>query len=494
MDLAFGYIRRSSYKQQENNSIEIQKAHIKEFANRKKLTVPDEFIYIEDVTSAYSKRADQRKELMRLKATMIESEIPRVIFFEESRMDRTGYTFVKDFYRPLQKELPQLEVYTTNSEEPFNPDNPQTKTALLVFRQESEIKSERALASLTATLENKERIRPGAKVPYGYKQVDGKLIPNEQAEIVSFIYYLQSWGTSMGKIAIILNEAAIPSPNGGVWGASTIETILKNSVYTGTLTWNIKKHRKKRKFEHSGSHEPLIDHFLIHLNKNNLKLQNQFGRLDTPFLFLKKIICSGCNEHLKTQNASTNRNGKKYCYQYYVCKTCAYKLDIHTAHATLLPSILTHVQSLASSEANKTYTVTFLKDMKRITKETIANLEKNIDKLKSKGCIAKEHEDEEFQAVIHSILKDKKSDLESLENSLKALAEIQEAVHSGVFFTRFSQVLEQQLNESEKRLIILYFVELVLVLPDKAPQIVFRKNPFESIDAINNGQSTENDR
>ncbi|PJN86838.1 recombinase family protein [Bacillus sp. mrc49] len=66
MRLAFGYIRRSSYKQQNNNSVEIQKQHILEFAKRNKLNVPDEFIFIEDVTSAFSKRANQRKELMRL--------------------------------------------------------------------------------------------------------------------------------------------------------------------------------------------------------------------------------------------------------------------------------------------------------------------------------------------------------------------------------------------------------------------------------------------
>ena len=166
MELAFGYIRRSSYKQQENNSVEIQKAHIQEFAQRKGFTVPEDFIYIEDVTSAYSKRANQRKELMRLRNMMIESSIARVIFFEESRMDRTGYTFVLDFYRPLQEALPNLELYTTNSDAPFNPDNPQNKVALLLYRQESEIKSERALASLTADLENQEIIRPGAKVPY----------------------------------------------------------------------------------------------------------------------------------------------------------------------------------------------------------------------------------------------------------------------------------------------------------------------------------------
>ena len=34
MNLAFGYIRRSSYKQLENNSVEIQKSHIQDYARR----------------------------------------------------------------------------------------------------------------------------------------------------------------------------------------------------------------------------------------------------------------------------------------------------------------------------------------------------------------------------------------------------------------------------------------------------------------------------
>lgn len=208
MNLAFGYIRRSSYKQQENNSLELQKSHIKEYAQRNNFTVPDEFMIIEDVTSAFSKRANQRKELMRLKNMMIKTKVPRVIFYEESRMDRTGYTFVLDFYRPLQAIFPEVEVYTTNETEPFNPNNPRTQIALLLFRQESEIKSERAVARLLADLEDDNIIRPGAKVPYGYNQVNKKLVPNEKGEIVSFIYFLQSWGTSMGKIASILNDAS----------------------------------------------------------------------------------------------------------------------------------------------------------------------------------------------------------------------------------------------------------------------------------------------
>lgn len=83
--LAFGYIRRSSYKQQENNSVEIQKAHIQEFARRKGMEVPDDFIFIEDVTSAFSKRSSQCKELIRLQQMIIEANIPRVIFMKNPR-------------------------------------------------------------------------------------------------------------------------------------------------------------------------------------------------------------------------------------------------------------------------------------------------------------------------------------------------------------------------------------------------------------------------
>ena len=70
--LAFGYIRRSSYKQLENNSIEIQKQHIQEFAKRNQMYVPEEFIFIEDVTSAFTKRANQRKVLMQMGEKMVE--------------------------------------------------------------------------------------------------------------------------------------------------------------------------------------------------------------------------------------------------------------------------------------------------------------------------------------------------------------------------------------------------------------------------------------
>jgi site-specific DNA recombinase len=451
MNIAFAYIRRSSYKQIDNNSVEIQKGQIQQFAARNNMTVPDEFIFIEDATSAYTNRASQRKKLMHLKERMIESGISRVIFHEESRMDRTGYTFILDFYRPLSEHFSDdLSVYSTNLEGPLNPDNPQTKLAFLLYRQESEIKSERAISSLVSYLETNEAVRPGAKTPYGYTVTEKKLVPNEEADIVTFIFYLQSWGISMQKIADILTSAGIPSPQGKAWRSSTIENILKNRLYTGTLIWNVHKGKAAREYEFHNFTEPLVDEFVVQLINVNTTLQKVHGRLDTPFTFLNKLVCSQCNEKLLTQNASTTRNGKKYLYQYYVCKTCSYKLDITNVHDSLLPKLFRHIENHMSNEELKSHALTYLEQANLTIEKNIEILEERLDKLISRGCIAEEQNDKRLQELAETLQNRTDDDLKEASDKLDVLQSVSEAVQSDLFFNRFKTMLEIQFGETEK--------------------------------------------
>lgn len=129
---------------------------------------------------------------MRLKHRMLETNIPRVIFSEISRMDRTVYTFVQGFYKPLSSHFSNLEIYTTDADDPWDPENPQVQLSLLLFRQESEIKSERVLGCFISDLENEEIKHPGSAVLYGYDQKNKQLIPNNKANIVTFIFFLHS--------------------------------------------------------------------------------------------------------------------------------------------------------------------------------------------------------------------------------------------------------------------------------------------------------------
>ena len=62
-----------------------------------------------------------------------------------------------------------------------------------------------------------------ARVPYGYKKVDGTLIIEEkQAEVVRRIFALYLSGTGAKAIAVQLNDDNIPSPTGTKWNNVTV--------------------------------------------------------------------------------------------------------------------------------------------------------------------------------------------------------------------------------------------------------------------------------
>lgn len=480
MKLAFGYIRRSSYKQIENNSVEIQKQHIQEFAKRNQLFIPDELIYIEDVTSAYSKRVVQRKQLMKLGEKMVEMNIPTVIFHDISRMDRTGYSFTIDFYRPMLEKMSDLEVYTTDSDKPIDPEDTSIKMNFLLFHHESEVKSDRAVSNLTADLENKETFRPGSKTPFGYNQVNKQLEPNENAEVVSFIYFLSSWGKSLHKIALILNEAEIPSPKGGVWRSSTVENILKNPVYTGKLIWDVHKRKDdgQKQFIFDNSHQPIINIFHLQLINQNNKLQKSFGRIDTPFLFLNKVKCRHCEQLLSTQNGSTKRNGVKYNYHYYVCKSCVYKVDIREVHNRYIPEILSRIKDLITTDQIKSKTLGFINEMSIEVEQTIESKNKLLQQLKEKLKIARNLEDRELELKIFGFIQRYKDYLKEYAICLENLKTTYQLVETKQFFSRFNEILDLQLGSDEKRLIILYFVDCLILSTDQDAQIHFKSNIF----------------
>jgi hypothetical protein len=101
-------------------------------------------------------------------------------------------------------------------------------------------------------------------VPYGYRrnadhtgvksdpERDEKaLVPDETtAPIVRRIFAMRLDGHRLASIVHTLDEAGVPSPRGGLWTHSTVETIVKNEVYTGVV--------KLGERRHEGAHEPLV--------------------------------------------------------------------------------------------------------------------------------------------------------------------------------------------------------------------------------------------
>jgi DNA invertase Pin-like site-specific DNA recombinase len=98
-------------------------------------------------------------------------------------------------------------------------------------------------------------------VPYGYRRNAGAdgvksdpakdakaLVPHdEHAAVVKRIFQLRLQGQRIAAIVRILNDAGVPSPKGRRWSRSTVETILKNEVYTGVV--KLGKRRKDDAFK-----------------------------------------------------------------------------------------------------------------------------------------------------------------------------------------------------------------------------------------------------
>lgn len=479
--LAFAYIRRSSYKQQQNHSVETQKARILDFAKNLNLSIPEDFIIIEDVTSAYSKKAGQRKALMRLKERMIESGINTVVFNEESRMDRTGYTFVLDFYRPLLQHFGEVNVYTTESNDVWSPENQHVKIAFILYHQESTIKSERAIGDLHARLKSEEGKRPGSKVPFGYSQVDNTLIPNQQSEIVSFIYYLHSWGYSMQHIAHCLNCADIPSATNGKWSVSSIESILKNKVYTGTLQWNIKKGNAPETFIFHSSHPALVSNSLIGLIGMNNHLQQTYGRLNTPFLLLNKVKCCDCQQTLVCKNASTKRSGKTYKYQYYICNHCSYKWSVEELHNTVYEKLAGYIKQLLSDEEQHTLMKQTIHEYQLFFEQCIESIEHKLDLLLTKEELAKAHSDEKLLDLIIFKKEELIHERQYLQSKQQLLETLNDSILNGSFLKRFTLVSKGMMHTQELRLLVLYFVETITVSATSAPTIIFSSNILRNL-------------
>jgi DNA invertase Pin-like site-specific DNA recombinase len=102
-------------------------------------------------------------------------------------------------------------------------------------------------------------------VPYGYRRNAGPdgvksdptkdakaLVPHdEHTKIVKQIFALRLQGQRIAAIVRILNDAGVPSPKGRRWSRSTVETIVKNEVYTGVV-----KLGERRSNE--GAHKALV--------------------------------------------------------------------------------------------------------------------------------------------------------------------------------------------------------------------------------------------
>lgn len=201
----------------------------------------------------------------------------------------------------------------------------------------------------------------GAFAPYGYqKDPENKnalIIDEEPAQIVRNIYH---WyvDEGMSKIGIVrhLNELGVPTPtqykhshglnlktpkqarNDGMWGITTVCTILSNRMYIGDMVQgkqrvvSYKVHKavatpEDEWFIVENTHEPIIERELFEKAQSLSKRDTRTApKKKKVYLFSGFLRCSDCGRGMTKKSYSRkNAKGIEREYTYYVCSTYAMK-------------------------------------------------------------------------------------------------------------------------------------------------------------------------
>lgn len=218
-----------------NESIENQKEILRNYCITKNI-----FDYEIFCDNGYSGTNFERPEFKKMFEKIKSGVINTVIVKDFSRLGRdyieTGNFIEKVFPRYNVRCISILDGYDSYDE--LNDYMP-FKFIL------NDMYSKDISKKIRSSLENKKKqgLYLGSKAPYGYDKFNKYyLVLNNECHIVKFIFNLFIDNINANKIAKILTNLNILSPNGNKrWSCKTIKDILANPVYTGDLVQGKRK-------------------------------------------------------------------------------------------------------------------------------------------------------------------------------------------------------------------------------------------------------------
>jgi DNA invertase Pin-like site-specific DNA recombinase len=264
-----GYIRVSTDEQVKHGTgLEIQEQEIKEYAKANRFQLVQLF---SDKGISGANDITKRKGLNDLLDYCKDNKVDKVVI---TKMDRLA----RDVYIQLwiEKELKiyGIEIVSIN-EDNLNGDDYMTKAMRQMVGVFAELEKNR----IADRLERGRRTKAGkgnkasGNCPIGYKyeyKDNNKnpivVIDSDKAQIVKDMFSMYMNGMSLQRIANALNDKNITTERGNQWSKQSIQVILRNDFYTGTVRFN--------DIVEQGKHEAIINKIIFGkvqsmLNKNN---------------------------------------------------------------------------------------------------------------------------------------------------------------------------------------------------------------------------------
>lgn len=343
--------RNKKYKGDESESIQNQKSLLKDFCRERNWEIYD--IYNDE---DYSGTDSSRPEFNRMIADCESGRVNLVLCKHQDRFARDNE--VVNHY--IHDKFLEWGVRFKSVIDHIDTDDENTKKQSQILALTSEWYCEDTSKKIKSVLQHKREQGQftGSFAPYGYaidpKNKNHLIIDPVAAENVRLIFDLYAQGNGYRAIVIELNSRGIPSPtlykqmcgskfynanvqdshSKGLWTHSTIFTMIRNEIYTGTLVQgkshnvSYKNHKKKRVNESEwirvpDTHDAIIDP--LTWQKVQERLQGRV-RVDTITQTLSplagKVKCAVCGKPMK-RNVYYN---KKRTIQYYGLQCGTYKI------------------------------------------------------------------------------------------------------------------------------------------------------------------------
>ncbi len=292
----------------EFNSCQAQEEKIRSFVNSQE----NLFVYKVYSDAGFTGANLERPALQEMLRDMQESKINTVIVYKIDRLTRSP----KDFYS-LMDIFENYKVDFISITERFDTSTPSgrlLRNIMLTFAQfERELTSERTKDKL---LERAHKgMWNGGNVPFGYKLVDKRLVPDGQKLTEIFAIFAESG--SLAKTYTLLKNKQILNNKNLPFSKAHLQSILRNPIYTGKFRYSGKIYQ--------GIHQPLISEDLFNHVQQFFRDKIRKLRLYKEYTLGGLVNCAECGS--KMTPSHTNK-GNMRRYYYYRC-TKTFKQDWH---------------------------------------------------------------------------------------------------------------------------------------------------------------------
>lgn len=224
------YCRVSTASDDQLVSLEAQKTHYESYI---KANPEWEFAGVYYDKGVTGTKTEGRDELLRLISDCENGLVDFIVTKSISRFSRNTLDCLE-----LVRRLLDIGVFVYFEKENLNTQSMEGELMLSILSSLAE--SESVSISENNKWSAQKRFQNGtfkvAYPPYGYDNVDGQMVINEeQAEIVRWMFAQALAGKGTHKIASELNERGVPTRKGGSWTATTVRGLLANEKFTGDI-------------------------------------------------------------------------------------------------------------------------------------------------------------------------------------------------------------------------------------------------------------------